>query len=361
MGQEKNEKEKEKEHDERLDEKDEEREAEKLPDLSLEPQEVFVHSLPLLSTVDHHTRVKSKKGKRVVGVLLGHNVNGKVHCTNSFAVPFEEDSNTAIWFFDNHYLEDMCAMFKKVNTKEAIVGWYSTGPKLKNNDMEIHELVRRYCPNPVYLIVRVNEEASEERMPCTAYKTVEEIENVTSGPKLTFVHLRATLRCSAMEEVGVVHLLRDIQDYTVTSLATQVKERVNALKSLGSKLQEIKEYMELVSEGKLPMNHNIMYIVQDIFNTLPSLHAIRQSASVATEVNDQTMIAYLGTLLRSVVALHNLILNKFEMKRLKEEEEAAARAKIEKEEKEKAEKEEKEKAEKEKAEAEKDGDTKMKE
>ena len=58
--------------------------------------------------------------------------------------------------------------------------------------------------------------------PTQVYKTVEEIENVTSGPKMTFVHLPTTLKCSAMEEVGVVHLLRDIQDYTVSSLATQV-------------------------------------------------------------------------------------------------------------------------------------------
>ena len=156
------------EKDDRMDEQDDEQVVEKVPELGFEPQEVFIHSLPLLSTVDHYTRLKSKKGKRVVGALLGHNVNGKVHVTNSFAVPFEEDAATAIWFFDNHYLEDMFAMFKKVNTKEAIVGWYSSGPKLRGNDMEIHDLMKRYCPNPIYQIVRVTEDAnSDDRMPCT--------------------------------------------------------------------------------------------------------------------------------------------------------------------------------------------------
>ena len=118
--------------------------------------------------------------------------------------------------------------------------------------------------------------------------------------------------------------------------------------------------MEMIVEGKVPINHNILYGIQDIFNTLPSLHLIRQSPSIASEINDQTMVTYLGTILRSVVALHNLILNKFEMKRLKEEEEEAARKKKEEEQKkrdeEKAakEKEEKEKEEKENAEAKKE-------
>ncbi len=53
---------------------------------------------------------------RVVGVLLGEIRKGEVDVTNSFAVPFEEeDSNTNIWFLDHNYLENMSAMFKKVN------------------------------------------------------------------------------------------------------------------------------------------------------------------------------------------------------------------------------------------------------
>jgi 26S proteasome regulatory subunit N8 len=37
-------------------------------------------------------------------------------------------------------------MFKKVNARERIVGWYHTGPKLKANDMKIHELIQKHMP-----------------------------------------------------------------------------------------------------------------------------------------------------------------------------------------------------------------------
>ena len=36
-------------------------------------------------------------------------------------------------------------MYKKVNAREVIVGYYSTGPKIKENDIKIDELVRGFC------------------------------------------------------------------------------------------------------------------------------------------------------------------------------------------------------------------------
>ena len=33
--------------------------------------------------------------------------------------------------------------------REHIVGWYHTGPKLHPNDIAIHELINKYCNNPV--------------------------------------------------------------------------------------------------------------------------------------------------------------------------------------------------------------------
>ena len=50
---------------------------------------------------------------------------------------------------DHGYLEIMYQMFKKVNAKERIVGWYHTGPKLHQNDIVINDLIRNYCPQSV--------------------------------------------------------------------------------------------------------------------------------------------------------------------------------------------------------------------
>ena len=107
--------------------------------------EVAVHPLVLLSVADHYNRVAKDTKKRVVGVLLGTRTRNKVDACNSFAVPFEEDlRNPLVWFLDHNFLENMFWMFKKVNTREEIVGFYSSGPKIKENDLKINELFRQF-------------------------------------------------------------------------------------------------------------------------------------------------------------------------------------------------------------------------
>ena len=99
-------------------------------------------------------------------------------------VPFEEDERDPnIWFLDHSYLEGMSAMFKKVNgrqtaslyvgsvkqqsqsgltsklclcaAKERILGFYSTGPRLREADLDISDLLSSYAEPPLLLICQV--------------------------------------------------------------------------------------------------------------------------------------------------------------------------------------------------------------
>ena len=109
---------------------------------------VVVHPTVLLSIVDHYVRLaKDTKKRRVVGTLMGeYGDNGVLEVTNCYAVPFEEDIKEPdiVWFFDNIYHENMFNMFRKINSRERIVGWYSTGPDIKKNDIDINEILRKY-------------------------------------------------------------------------------------------------------------------------------------------------------------------------------------------------------------------------
>lgn len=98
---------------------------------------VVVHPTVLLSIVDHYNRVASGTKKRVVGILLGQYSDNKVlDVTNCYAVPFEEELNEPeVWFFDHIYHEQMFEMMRKINGKEKIIGWYSSGPQIKRNDI----------------------------------------------------------------------------------------------------------------------------------------------------------------------------------------------------------------------------------
>jgi 26S proteasome regulatory subunit N8 len=83
-----------------------------------------------------------------------------------------------VWFLDHNYVESMNDMFKKVNAREKLIGWYHTGPKLRASDLEINELFKRYTPNPLLVIVDV--QPKEVGVPTDAYFAVEEIKDVRS-------------------------------------------------------------------------------------------------------------------------------------------------------------------------------------
>lgn len=183
---------------------------------------VSVAPLVLLSAADHYGRSAKGTRKRVVGVLLGQNDGKNVRVSNSFAgqweagsllfsslliladtVPFEEDDkDPSVWFLDHNYVESMNDMFKKVNAREKLIGWYHSGPKLRASDLEINELFKRYTPNPLLVIIDV--QPKEVGVPTDAYFAVEEIKDVSTAP--------AILRyCSELTVIGWHEYLKNFR------------------------------------------------------------------------------------------------------------------------------------------------------
>ena len=82
------------------------------------------------------------------------------------------------------------------------------------------------------------------------------------------------------------------------------------VRGLHSQIQDIHAYLEKVAMGKLPINHQIIYQLQDIFNLLPDVQLKEYVKAMFVKTNDQMLVVYLSALIRTVIALHNLISNK---------------------------------------------------
>ncbi|KAG0149720.1 hypothetical protein CROQUDRAFT_653277 [Cronartium quercuum f. sp. fusiforme G11] len=327
--------------------------------VALSTTQVIIHPLVLLSVTDHAARVAKGGRKRVVGVLLGQDLGTSLNVANSFAVPFDEEeskadasssSTSTTWYLDHNFVESMGDMFKKVSAKEKLIGWYHTGPKLRSTDLEINEVFKRYCPRPVMVIVDVRPERGIAKGSVTdAYFAIEEIKDDGTATQNTFMHVPSSIEAEESEEIGVEHLLRDIKDLSTGTLSTRVTDRLNSLRGLQARLSEISEYLQGVIKNDLPVNHQIIYNLQDIFNLLPNIDLSPSSRhstqtlhgpdgdvtmSNLTEVaagakdltslvldrsrpltivtNDQLLVMYLSSLIRAVIALHGLVNNKLE-------------------------------------------------
>ncbi|PSK57869.1 hypothetical protein B9Z65_9071 [Elsinoe australis] len=320
--------------------------------LSLVNRTVSVAPLVLLSATDHFSRSAKGTKKRVLGVLLGQNDGKSVRVSNSFAVPFEEDDkDPTVWFIDHNYIESMNDMFKKVNAREKLIGWYHSGPKLRASDLEINELFKRYTPNPLLVIIDV--QPKDVGVPTDAYFAVEEIKDDGTTTAKTFVHTPSTIEAEEAEEIGVEHLLRDIRDVAVGTLSTRITSQLQSLQGLHLRLQDIGKYLQKVLDGDLPVNHAILGNLQDVFNLLPNLSTPKTSPiangvnqgvpaaenselarAMSIKTNDQLMSIYLSSLIRAITAFHDLIENKIQNKQQAEDrDQKAEEEKIKKEEK----------------------------
>jgi 26S proteasome regulatory subunit N8 len=307
--------------------------------LSLVTRNVSVAPLVLLSAADHYGRSVKGTRKRVVGVLLGQNDGKNVRVSNSYAVPFEEDDkDPSVWFLDHNYVESMKEMFKSINAREKLIGWYHSGPKLRASDLEINELFKRYTPNPLLVIIDV--QPKEAGVPTDAYFAVEEIKDDGTTTSKTFVHTPSIIEAEEAEEIGVEHLLRDIRDVAVGTLSTRITSQLQSLQGLHLRLRDIGQYLQKVLDETLPVNHAILGNLQDVFNLLPNLSTPKVSSHIPNGVdapvknnselahamsiktNDQLMAIYLSSLIRAITAFHDLIENKIQNRQQQEEKEA---------------------------------------
>lgn len=257
--------------------------------------------------------------------------------SNSFAIPFEEDERDPKTFFlDLDYVEEMWRMFRKVNgtsiltilvqvgwlilpkAKERPIGFYHTGPRLRSSDLEITELFKRFCARPVMVIVDVRTSGGrgDTGIPTDAYFAVEEIKDDGTATQRTFTHVSTSIEAEEAEEIGVEHLLRDISSsssapssslLTTQSLSTRVASQLQSLRGLHARLHEIGEYLEAVRSGKMPVNHQVVYQLQEIMGLLPQLGGdVELGKAFRMGVNDQSLVVFLSSMIRTVLALHDL-------------------------------------------------------
>jgi 26S proteasome regulatory subunit N8 len=257
-----------------------------------------------------------------------------------------------------------CMLAPMRAAREKVVGWYSTGPKIKEADLDMNALIARFTDagEPVMVICEVqvrtllplacdsdataartrapaccrrlaaapappppcSREWARPRMhacvcvqpkaiglPFTAYHAIDEVRaDGTEKAQKVFISVPTEVGQTEAEEIGVEHLLRDVKDATISTLSTDVSGKLQALNGLRNRLSEIQMYLGHVLSGKLPMNHDILGQLQDIFNLLPNMNVEALSKALAVKSNDMMLVIYVSSLIRSILALHKLIDNK---------------------------------------------------
>ncbi|CAI5989453.1 unnamed protein product [Closterium sp. NIES-65] len=115
------------------------------------PVSATLHPSVLFSICDSFIR-RNEDTQRVIGSLLGVvHPDGTVDIRNAYAVPHNEISDTVA--LDIEYHRTMAELSQRVNPKETIVGWYSTGSGVSPFDVLIHDFYTKEAGHPIHLTI----------------------------------------------------------------------------------------------------------------------------------------------------------------------------------------------------------------
>lgn len=85
---------------------------------------------------------------------------------------------------------------------------------------------------------------------------------------------------------------------------------MTSVKAMIQRLSEVKSYLVNVINKRITPNPLIVSNIQEIFNFLPNFETEDIIKSLSNQTNDNYLILYLGSLVKTIISLHKLINNK---------------------------------------------------
>ncbi|KAL2898756.1 Eukaryotic translation initiation factor 3 subunit F [Bienertia sinuspersici] len=231
---------------------------------------VKVHPLVIFNVCDCYVR-RPDQAERVIGTLRIRVTDGTVDVRNSYAVPHNEFSDQVA--LDIEYHHNCLVHIKKVNPKEVIVGWYSTGFGVTGGSALIHEFYSREVATPVHLTVDTTFRNGEATL--KAFISV----SLSLGDQplaAQFQEIPAELRMSEAERVGYELLKSTMADKIPSDL----------------------EGMESTLERLLALIDETYKYVDDVVISPSAFDKL-----VNDSLQDQLLLVYLSSITRTQLSL----------------------------------------------------------
>ncbi|KDR08893.1 eukaryotic translation initiation factor 3 subunit F-1 [Zootermopsis nevadensis] len=260
---------------------------------------VKVHPVVLFQIVDAYER-RNADAHRVIGTLLGTVDKGVVDVTNCFCVPHKEYEDQVE--AELNYAMDLYDLNRRVNTQEAIVGWWATGNEVTSHSSVIHEYYARECNNPIHLTLDTTLQGT--RMGIRAYVNVPiGVPGGKSGCMFTPVNVEIT--CYEPEVVGV-----QLCQKTVTLSKKTVEPMLDlaqvaeASQKLTSLLDSVLAYVEDVLAGRTQPDNAVGRALLDMVNSVPKMTPEEFENMFNSNIKDLLMVITLSQLVKTQLQLN---------------------------------------------------------
>ncbi|OIW14215.1 hypothetical protein TanjilG_21355 [Lupinus angustifolius] len=253
-----------------------------------------VHPLVIFNICDCYVR-RPDQAERVIGTLLGSVLpDGTVDIRNSYAVPHNESLDQVA--LDIEYHHNMLLSHQKVNPKEIIVGWYSTGLGVSGGSALIHEFYSREVPNPIHLTVDTGFALGEGTL--KAYVS----NNLSLGDHqiaAQFQEIPLDLRMIEAERIG----FDTLKATTVDKIPSDLEGMESSMEHLLALIDDMYKYVDDVVEGHVVPDNKIGRFISDAVGSLPKLPPSAFDKLVNDSLQDNLLLLYLSSITRTQLSL----------------------------------------------------------
>lgn len=253
-----------------------------------------IQPVVLFNICDCYVR-RPDQAERVIGTLLGSvSADGIVEIKNSYAVPHNESADQVA--LDIDYNNTMFASHQKVNPKEVIVGWYSTGSGVSGGSTLIHEFYSKEVQNPVHLTVDTGFTNGDASIKCYVSYILSLGDRQLAAQ---FQEIPLDLRMIEAERVGF-----DILKTTmVDKLPNDLERMETTLERLYALVDDVYQYADGVVEGRLAPDNNIGRFISDTLSSVPNLSPASFEKVFNDRIQDNYALVYLSSLARAQLGI----------------------------------------------------------
>uniref|UniRef100_A0A0D9WBT1 Eukaryotic translation initiation factor 3 subunit F n=1 Tax=Leersia perrieri TaxID=77586 RepID=A0A0D9WBT1_9ORYZ len=253
-----------------------------------------VEAVVVFNICDSYVR-RPDQAERVIGTLLGSVLpDGTVHVRNSYVVPHGESADQVA--LDIEYHHNMYASHHKVNPKEVIVGWFSTGFGISGGSTLIHDFYSREVQNPIHLTVDTGFTRGDASI--KAYIS----SNLSLGDRhlaAQFQEIPLDLRMLEAGKVGYDILKSTI----VEKLPNDLEGMESSMEKLYVLIDEIYKYVDDVVEGRVAPDNKIGRFIADTVASMPKLSPAAFDKLFSDRIQDNLALVYLSSITRTQISI----------------------------------------------------------
>uniref|UniRef100_A0A0E0DKT9 Eukaryotic translation initiation factor 3 subunit F n=1 Tax=Oryza meridionalis TaxID=40149 RepID=A0A0E0DKT9_9ORYZ len=253
-----------------------------------------VEAVVVFNICDSYVR-RPDQAERVIGTLLGSVLpDGTVHVRNSYVVPHNESPDQVA--LDIEYHHNMYASHHKVNPKEVIVGWFSTGFGVSGGSTLIHDFYSREVQSPIHLTVDTGFTRGDASI--KAYIS----SNLSLGDKhlaAQFQEIPLDLRMLEAGKVGFDILKSTI----VEKLPNDLEGMESSMEKLYVLIDEIYKYVDDVVEGRVAPDNKIGRFISDAVASMPKLSPAAFDKLFNDRIQDNLALVYLSSITRTQISI----------------------------------------------------------